>query len=115
MHLTASQLSVATATFEPDQLLVDKWHLPSQALDLTSTADSLCLQLLILQTFLSPAAPNSLRSEGEHCLGLLRFLAGQIDCLHGDFSTLVTQAQDSRSSLRRGAGLLFAEFCAPAN
>lgn len=69
--LTASQLSVATNTFELDKLCADSRHLTSQVPDLTSTPDGLRLELSSSQAFILSAALNSLRSERDRHLSLL--------------------------------------------
>lgn len=76
--LTAIQSSVVTATSKHDQLLAKNRRFTLQSLDLTLTADSLRLQLTILQASISPDALDSPRSERDCYLGHLRYSAGQI-------------------------------------
>lgn len=77
---------------------------------MTSTADSLCLQLFNSHTFIFLTSTNSLRGERDRHLGLLQSLAGQIDRLDSEFTTLDMRARDSRASLHCGAGPLFEKF-----
>lgn len=82
---------------------------------MTSTADSLRLQHSNSQASVSLVALDCLRSERDRYLGLLRSLAGRIVRLDCDFTTLVTQARDSRSTLFRGVRPLLDEFRAPVD
>lgn len=115
VDLTASQLSVAIAISVLDQFCADNRRLTSQVSDLNYTADSLCLQLSNLQPSIFSAALDSLRSAPNIYLRLLRSLAGLVDRLDSDFTTLVMQAQESCSTLRRGKSLLLDEFRAPGD
>lgn len=105
--LAASQSSFATATSKLDKLHAENRRLSFRGSDLASTADGWRLQLSNLQSSIFPSALESLRGDRGRYLGLLQSLAGQNHRLDSDFTTLITQARDSRSPLCRGVGPLF--------
>lgn len=62
------------------------------------------------QSFISPAAFKTRRSEWNKYLGLSCFLAGHFDRLDNDFTNLLSNARSDRLSLRRGVGSVLDEF-----
>lgn len=103
------------AASEFDKQLADSWRLASQVLDLNSTAHGLEFQLFSSQASNFPAGLDSPHGKFDRYLNHLGSWVGQADRVNSDMTTFVTQARDSRSSTRHGAGPLFDEFCAPVD
>lgn len=70
----------------------------------------MCLQLASARSTISRAVFESLLCKCDQYLGFLRSLDGQSDRLDTDFTNLLANARDSRSTLLHGAGSPFHEF-----
>lgn len=108
--LAATLSSTAMAAFELDQLRADHRRLASQISTLTSTTDDMRLQLSNAQSSVSLAASTLFCNERDRYFGLPHSLVGQNDRLNRDFTTLLTRARDSCSSLCGGVGSLRKKF-----
>lgn len=81
----------------------------------SATQDDRRLKLASARSSVSSAASELLCSECDQYSDLLRSLVSQFDRINNDFTTLATQAQDSRSTLRLGVGSLDEEISVPAD
>lgn len=110
-NLTASQSSVLKAISELDELWDIKKRSIFQVSNLNSTTDGLRLQHFSSQASIYPAALDLIRGKRARHLSHPRSLVDKIDRLDSAFTTLFTQARNSRSFLWRSVGPLFETFC----
>lgn len=104
--LSTACSSAAFASEVIDTRRAANGRLSSQVSDLTSTVDTLRIQLAASQSSVSPADLKIVCSKHDRYLSL----CSQIDRLNNDFTTFITLVKDSRSSLRLGIGPLLDEF-----
>lgn len=109
-RLASARSSTNSATSALNVTSSDNKRRESQVCELSATVDDTLVQLSIAQSSISPMAFESLRSERDQHLGLLHFSVFEFDRLDNDFSTLLTQVQDSRTTLRRNVGPLLEKF-----
>lgn len=112
---TASKTTIVTTASELYELRASIRRLDSQVSDLVSIEESFHFQLSNPLASVLLAALDSLRDEGDRNLGLLRYLAGQIDRLDSSYTTLATRARYSRASHRRGVDPSIEKLHVPAN